>query len=100
MQVFPNYACIVSSNDGLHIVHATIADLNCVSVKNFVKFVVRWKMFVNQAEKLRPMLVLTLLLKGGLNQGAVYMKHPRSQCLTSAHPLLRRDPGMVWSRES
>jgi hypothetical protein len=68
VQVFPNYACIVSSNDGLHIVHATIADLNCVSVKNFVKFVVRWKMFVNQAEKLRPMLVLTLLLKGGINQ--------------------------------
>ena len=27
-------------------------------------------------------------------------KHPRSQCLTSAHPLLRRDPCMVWSRES
>jgi hypothetical protein len=26
--------------------------------------------------------------------------HPRSQCLASAHPLLRRDPGMVWSRES
>jgi hypothetical protein len=26
--------------------------------------------------------------------------HPRSQCLTSAHPLPRRDPGMVWSRES
>jgi hypothetical protein len=46
-QVSPNYACIVSSNDGLHIVHATITDLNCVSVKKFVKFVVRWKMFVN-----------------------------------------------------
>ena len=29
-----------------------------------------------------------------------YPIHPRSQCLTSAHPLLRRDPGMVWSRES
>jgi hypothetical protein len=27
-QVFPNYACIMSSNDGLYIVHATIADLN------------------------------------------------------------------------
>jgi hypothetical protein len=48
-RVFPNYAGIVSSNDGLHIVHATIADLNCVSVKHFVKFVVRWKMFVIQA---------------------------------------------------
>jgi hypothetical protein len=34
-QVFPDYLCIMSGNDGLHIVHATIADLNCVSVKNF-----------------------------------------------------------------
>ena len=46
-QVFPNYACVMSSNDGLHIVHATIADLNFVSVKNVVKFVVRRKIFVN-----------------------------------------------------
>jgi hypothetical protein len=42
------YACIVLSNDGSHIVHATIADLNCVSVKNSVKFVVRWKLLLLQ----------------------------------------------------
>ena len=51
--VIPNYACIVSSNDGLHIVHATIADLSCVSVKNFVKFVMRRKcLSIMQAEKI------------------------------------------------
>jgi hypothetical protein len=42
----------MSGNDGLHIVDATIADLNCVSVKIFVKFVVRRKMFVNEAEEI------------------------------------------------
>ena len=26
-QVFPNHACIMSGNGGIHIVHATIADL-------------------------------------------------------------------------
>lgn len=39
--------------DGLHIVHTTIADfINSVSVNFFVKFVVKWKLFVNQAEKI------------------------------------------------
>ena len=38
--------------NGLRIVHAAVVDLNCVSVKTFVKFVVRRKMFVNQAEKI------------------------------------------------
>ena len=51
-QVFPYYSCIVSSNDGFHIVHATIADLYIVSVKNFVMLVVRRKVFINQAEKI------------------------------------------------
>jgi hypothetical protein len=43
----------MSGNDGLRIVHAAaVVDLNCVSVKTFVKFVVRRKIFVNQAEKI------------------------------------------------
>ena len=45
--VFPKYACIVFGDQGLHIVHATVTDLNCVSVENFVKFVARWEMLVN-----------------------------------------------------
>jgi hypothetical protein len=79
-QFFPNYACIVLSNDGLHIVHATIADLNCVSVENFVKFVLRRKIFVNQAEKIASMLILTLLLKGGLNQMMLHCPFLRGCC--------------------
>ena len=39
------------SNDGSHIVHATIADFNCVSDKNFVKFVVRWKLLLLQKKQ-------------------------------------------------
>jgi hypothetical protein len=58
-QVFSNYACIMSGNDG-HIVHATTIFLilitACVSVK--ILGSLWWG----------PMLVLALLLKGGLNQ--------------------------------
>ena len=36
---------IVSLDDSWHIVHATLADFNCISVENFVKLVASWKMF-------------------------------------------------------
>ena len=43
---FPDYPCIVISDHGLDIVLATITDLNCVPVENFVKLAVGWEMLV------------------------------------------------------
>ena len=33
------------------IVHATIADFNCIAIKNFVKFLASWKMFCYQLKE-------------------------------------------------
>jgi hypothetical protein len=44
--------------------------------------------------------LVTVNLRREAAASKISKMQPRSQCLASAHPLLRRDPGMVWSRES
>lgn len=48
---FSVYAGIMFRDDRLNVVHATIANLDCVSVKKFMKLVPWWEMFVNKAKK-------------------------------------------------
>ena len=42
----------MSLDDIWHIVHATVADFNCIEVENFVKLVASWEMFRYQLKYL------------------------------------------------
>ena len=42
---------IMSLDDIWHIVHATVADFNCIAAENFLKFVASWEMFCYQLKK-------------------------------------------------
>ena len=42
---------IMSFDDFWHIVHAAVADFNCIVVENFVKFVASWKMLCYQMKE-------------------------------------------------
>ena len=42
---------IMSLDDFWHIIHATVADFNCIAVENFVKLVASWKMFCYQLKE-------------------------------------------------
>ena len=48
----PYFACIMFRDYVLNIIHATVANLNCVSVENFVQFVARGKVCVHKVEKI------------------------------------------------
>ena len=50
----------------LNVIHATVANLNCVLVENFVQFVA--KCLSTRLKKLRARFVLMFLLDGELNQ--------------------------------
>ena len=41
----------MSIDDICHIVHATVADFNCIAVENFVKFAAFWKTFCYQLKE-------------------------------------------------
>ena len=59
---------VMSGYNGFDILHAGVANFDCVSVKDLMKRVGRREMFINQLRKFRLTLVRTVLLKGGLNQ--------------------------------
>ena len=42
---------IMSFDDFWHIIHATVADFNCIAVENFVKLLASWKMFCYQLKE-------------------------------------------------
>ena len=42
---------IMSLDHFWHIVHATVADFNCIATENFVKFATSWKMFYYQLKE-------------------------------------------------
>ena len=42
---------IMSLDDFWHIVHATVADFNCIAIESFVKFLVSWKIFRYQLKE-------------------------------------------------
>ena len=67
------------------IIHATIANLYCVSVENFAQFVVIGKVYVStRLRKLRAMFVLMFLhaIRGGLNQMILRCLFLRDCCVT------------------
>ena len=58
---FSNYACVVAYDT-----HATVNDLNCVPIENFVYLWLTGKCVSTNLRKWRAMFVLTFLLNGGL----------------------------------
>ena len=58
---------IMSLNDFQHIVHTTVAYVNCIAIENFVKFLSSWKMFCYQLKNVFATFVETESLKRGLN---------------------------------
>ena len=59
--------CLVNIDLTL-LMHAAITYFYCISVEDLMQLVVRWKVLVNKVKKLRPILLLTFMLNGGLNQ--------------------------------
>ena len=49
-------------------IHATVANLNSVSVENFVQFVASGKVCVHEVEKIACDVCLNVFARGGLNQ--------------------------------
>ena len=58
---------IMSRDDFWHIVHATIADCNCIVIEYFMKFAASRKCFVTNLRNVFSTFIETDLLKGGLN---------------------------------
>ena len=69
----------------LDVIHATVANLNCVSVENFVQFVASGKVCVHEVEKFACDVCLNVflfLLNGGLNQMILRCLFLRDWCVT------------------
>ena len=61
-----NYACVVACDNRLNVTHATVNDLNCVPIENFVYLWPTGKCVSTNLREWRAMFVLTFLLNGGL----------------------------------
>ena len=59
-------------DDLFGVIHAAVTDLDCVTIKDFSKFVVFRDVLVYYGKELCPILVLTFLLNGGLYQSMLF----------------------------
>ena len=60
----------------LDVVHATVANLNCVSIENFVQFVASGKVCVHEVEKIACDVCLNVFAKWGIEPNNIALPIP------------------------
>ena len=65
-------AFVVVVDDLFSVIHATVTDLDCVTIKDFLSLWSFGKCLSTRARNLCPVLVLMFLLNGGLYQSMLF----------------------------